>query len=360
MKFLVIQQKMIGDVLTSSILCDNLKKEFPEATVHYMVHKHTTAVIEHHPSIDHIIRFDPVLRRNKLHLYRYIKQLNKEGYDVIIDAYTKLESSLITLISKPEKSIGYYKWYSSFAYSHPVKRWSKSKYGLGLAIENRLQLLFPVIGARPMDTLVTRPRIYLTDSEKKEAASLLKAHGIEPDTQPLMISILGSDPTKSYPARFMASFLDDLVAGSDNILLFNYIPKQIEAVKEIYNHCKPETRERIKLDLFANSLRGFIALLSQCKALIGNEGGAVNMAKALNIPTFAIFSPWIPKGDWAIFEDLLNQSVHLNDYRPELFKGKNKKDLKKISLELYQEFSPELFRDKRENFMSSLKNRTRD
>ena len=38
MKFLVIQQKMIGDVLVSSMLCEQIKKNIPNATVHYMIH----------------------------------------------------------------------------------------------------------------------------------------------------------------------------------------------------------------------------------------------------------------------------------------------------------------------------------
>lgn len=357
MKFLVIQQKMIGDVLTSSILCDNLKKEFPGARVHYMVHKHTTAVIENHPAIDRIIRFDPALRKNKYHFYRYVRELDREEYDVIIDVYTKLETSLIALISKAPKSIGYYKWYSAFAYTHPVKRWKKSKYGLGLAIENRLQLILPLLKERSMDTLIHKPAIYLTAEEKEEASALMQKHGIDAKARPLMISILGSGPNKSYPPGLMADFLDNLVATYGDILLFNYIPKQLGEVKEIYNLCRPETKKHIKLDLFADSLRGFIALLSQCKALIGNEGGAVNMAKALNIPTFSIFSPWIPKDDWAIFEDPFNKSVHLKDFKPGLFEGKSKNDLKKQSQALYQEFSPELFSQELGDFIDVLKSK---
>lgn len=37
---------MIGDVLTTSILFEALKKEFPKAQLHYLVMKHTTPVIK--------------------------------------------------------------------------------------------------------------------------------------------------------------------------------------------------------------------------------------------------------------------------------------------------------------------------
>ncbi|WP_224489397.1 glycosyltransferase family 9 protein [Robertkochia flava] len=353
MKFLVIQQKMIGDVLTSSILCDNLKREFPNAEVHYMVHRHTTAVIEHHPSIDRIISFDPALRKNKIRFYQYIRTLDKEQYDVLIDAYTKIETSLISWLSNIPKRFGYYKRYSAFSYSHPIKRWKKSRYGLGLAIENRLQLIMPLMGDKTMDTLIHKPMIYLKREEKEKAIALMRQHGLE-GQHPIMISILGSGENKSYPATYMAALLDQIAANSSDHLLFNYIPKQLDQVRAIYDLCRPETREKIKLDLFADSLRGFIALLSQCKALIGNEGGAVNMAKGLDVPTFSIFSPWIPKGDWAIFEDTANQSVHLRDYKPELFEGHTTKVLRKASLRLYQEFVPELFSKQLETFLKNL------
>ncbi|TRZ46558.1 lipopolysaccharide heptosyltransferase family protein [Robertkochia marina] len=346
---------MIGDVLTSSILCDNLKREFPDAVVHYMAHKHTTAVIENHPSIDRIIRFDPELRNNKFRFYHYVKELDKEEYDAIIDVYAKIETSLIALWSRSPKSIGYYKWYSAFAYTHPVKRWKESKYGLGLAIEHRLQLLQPLLNGKSMEEMIHKPKIHLTREEKQEALALMQAHGLDADEQPFMISILGSGANKSYPADHMARFLDELAAATKRAMLFNYIPNQYEQVKEIYDLCKPETRERIKLDLFANSLRGFIALLSYCKALIGNEGGAVNMAKALDIPTFSIFSPWIPKGDWAIFEDGQNRSVHLRDFQPERFNNVKSKALKAKSNELYRAYSPELIFPALKEFLQEIR-----
>ena len=78
--------------------------------------------------------------------------------------------------------------------------------------------------------------------------------------------------------------------------------------------------------------------------MIGNEGGAVNMAKALNIPTFTIFSPWIFKEAWNMFEnDTTNVSLHLKDFKPDLYEGvEHPKLLKKEALHLYDQFNPEL------------------
>ena len=57
----------------------------------------------------------------------------------------------------------------------------------------------------------------------------------------------------------------------------------------------PSAQKQIYFDVFGETLRDFLAITYHCDALIGNEGGAINMAKALNVPTFTIFSPWIKK-----------------------------------------------------------------
>ena len=59
MKILVIQQKMIGDVLTSSVLFEMIKKKHPNYKLHYLINNHTSAVVENNPLIDKIIFFSP-------------------------------------------------------------------------------------------------------------------------------------------------------------------------------------------------------------------------------------------------------------------------------------------------------------
>ena len=125
-----------------------------------------------------------------------------------------------------------------------------------------------------------------------------------------------------------------------------------QCAKIVFDACKPSTQEKIYFDLLGGELRGFIALMNQCDLIIGNDGGAINMAKALEKPSFIIFSPWIEKKIWATLEDGIHHiSVHLNDFKPQLLASKTEKELKKKALSLYQEFEPELFKDKIELFL---------
>ena len=72
-------------------------------------------------------------------------------------------------------------------------------------------------------------------------------------------------------------------------LLFNRIPNQSTEAKNIYDQCSEEAKSKIYLDIVGENLRSLIGILYYCKILVGNDGGAVNMAKALQKPTFTIF-----------------------------------------------------------------------
>jgi heptosyltransferase-2 len=171
-----------------------------------------------------------------------------------------------------------------------------------------------------------------------------------------MISVLGSSKDKTYPPEFLAVLLNKIVEETESRLLFNYIPSQLDEARNIYQLCNQKTQKHIHIDIFGKSLREFMALTSQCDALIGNEGGAVNMTKALNIPTFAIFSPSISKENWNIYDDdITNVSVHLQDFEPEIFSGKSKKELKSQTPEMYHQFKPEYISEKLQKFMETIK-----
>jgi heptosyltransferase-2 len=350
MKILVIQKKMIGDVLTSSILFEFLREKYPKAQLDYLIDKHTFPVVKHNPFIDNLVCFEDGSNSRNRTLYETVKKVRHKKYDIIIDIYCKLSTNIISLFSNSRKRISYHKYYSAFVYSDTVKRYSESESKTNLAIINRLQLLEPL----GINKRLAKPQIYLSENEIKESLKFLKTKGID-RTKPLfMISVLGSSLDKTYPLKYMAKAIDTIADTIEAQILFNYLPELKEQAKEIYDLCAPQTQKQIYFDVFGGSLREFLAITAHCDALIGNEGGAINMAKALKIKTFAIYSPWIDKATWSLFEDENNVSVHLKDYSPDLYLNKIEKNMKKDALELYKKFVPELFEKKLSAFLNQI------
>ena len=349
MKLLIIQQKMIGDVLTSTILFEALRKHFPEAQLDYLVETNTLAVIENNPYIDNSIILSPNIRQNKILFWRFLNQIRSENYTIVIDVYSVTTSALTTFFSAAKQRISYRKWYTKCLYTNTVLRSKIPSFNISLARENRLKLLQP-LGINPDTTLF--PKIYLTEIEKNNARKLLEQFEISKTNPLYMISVLGSNNSKTYPTHFMANVLDFICETQPNAqLLFNYIPSQITEAKNIFNLCKPQTKNCIYFNLYGKTLREFLALTWCCDAMIGNEGGAINMAKALNTPTFTIFSPYIIKKNWfGAVESKIHSAVHLNDYETY-----DLKTAKKNSGYYYNRFKPELFLESLSEFLNKIK-----
>lgn len=351
MKILIIQQKMIGDVLTSSIIFKALRSQYPDAELHYLIQPHTIAVVKNNPYINKILfdRQDPQAATSSLS--HFIKSIQAAKYDAIIDVYSKIETALITGFSGSKIRVGYKKWYTKYFYTHTYTYSKKPKTQAGLAIENRLKLLQPFEADFPK---VIKPKIYLKDKEIAFAKALLKQHELNTENKIIMIGMLGSNPAKTYPLPYLAKLLEVIVNQTNAQLLLNYIPEQQSEVGKLLTLCPEHVRVKIFPKLYAKSLRGFIALCALCDALIGNEGGAVNMAKALNVPTFSIYSPWISKEAWDSFSSENHVAVHLKDFKPELFKNKNIKEIKNDVFEYYTIFKPKLITTKLTAFLNKL------
>ena len=341
MKILVIQQKMIGDVLLSSILCELLKTKYPNSQLDYVINSNTIDVITGNPFIDNVIEFSSKKKNTKQYLFKFISHLRANKYDLVVDAYGKLESNLMSAFSGAKKRISYYKYYTFFCYSSTIQRKPIVITNAGNALENRLRLL---VNEDQIASNIIRPKIYLSDQESLIAKEYLEQNNLTNDKKLIMISVLGSSKNKTLPLAYMAKLIDEIVGQTNANILFNYIPSQFKEAEQVYNLTKDITKKSIHLNVFGKNLRSFLGILSHCTMLIGNEGGAVNMAKALGVDTFTVFSPWIKKEDWNMFEDgETNVSVHLNDFKPKYYLGiKEHKILKKDSLKLYKEFTPDL------------------
>lgn len=340
MKILVIQVKMIGDVLVSSLVCEQLKKQYPQAQIHYLINRNTKAIVENHPSIDRVIEFAPDYGDSLSSILRLIKRLRKTNYDLLVDVYAKPQTALVSLFSRAKRRISYRKAYNRCCYHTTVQRHRRAVTQASPAIENRLRL---VVAETELPQAVKMPHIYLTDSEKQWAKSQL--HKINPQNQKIiMVSALGSSDNKTYPLPKMAQLLDQVIAKQPCKLLFTYLPHQQPQAKQLYQMLNPQTQNHTEWRLNDSSLRQFLAILYYCQAIIGNEGGAINMAKALGVPSFAVYAPWIEQNEWNFFEDGKQHcSVHLHNFRPELLTGSSTKQQKHQAQQLYQQFKPELF-----------------
>lgn len=347
-KVLIIQNKRIGDVLLASVIAENIKKVHPKSTVDFLVYNYTTGVIENNPNIDNIIAINEKELKKLPNLFKLIFKLKKHKYDILFDPYAKLQSRLISLFSGIPMRIGYKKSSKNPVlpfYTHNTKFIEKSTLSCGRSLEDRVNM---VTSHFKVDQPIYAPKITLTSKEQEYD----KLNHL--DKPVVMFGILGSTASKSMPKEYVIELVDDVIETFNVYALFNYAPYQKDDAKYIYTNCK--NKNRILFDIYAESIRDFAVLMNKCTALIANEGGSVHIAKALNKPTFTIYSPFILKEYWASFEDSpLHDSIHILEEKPNLYKAE-KEDRKRIEKNpeiLYKALTPELIKPKLHRFLET-------
>jgi len=346
-RILVIQNKRIGDVLIASVIAENIKKIFPESTIEYLVYDYTTGVIQNNPFIDRIIAINAKELKKPRNLLKLSGEIKSNNYDIIFDPYAKLQSKIICLFSKAKKRIGLVKPNKKLPfrfYTDVVTNTQEKSHIAGRSIEDRIQMIEQCFDSTSIEFDYT-PKIHLTQQELQYSIPISNTKPI------IMFGVLGSTPQKSLPFSYIAKLIDYIVANYVVNILFNYAPYQKKEALEIYELC--QHKDAILIDFYEESIRGFITLMEKCDILISNEGGSVHIAKALDKPTFTIFSPYVSKEDWASFEDgIQHTSIHLKEERPKLYDSKiSDKEIENDPQKMYHLLTPELIIPKLDTFL---------
>ena len=346
-KILVIQNKRIGDVLISSVIANNLKKIFPRTHITYFVYDYTTGVLENNPNIDEIFEVKDKELKKIPNLFSTIRQLRKKKFDIIFDPYAKFQSRMICLSSSAPMRIGFKKPHKTLKlpfYTHPINLLDKRSRDCGKAIEDRINIVNSVF---PLENPDFEPKIFLTEEEKDY-------NPVRDISGPvLMLGVLGSTPQKSMPYEYIVELINHITSTYKATILFNYAPHQKEEALKIYEQCA--NKDQINLDIYEDSIRGFIKLMNHCDLLIANEGGSVHITKALGKPTFTIYSPYVNKEHWSSFEDgVTHDSIHLLEEKPDLFDSFTLEERRKIEENpdaLYSELTPEMILPRLKKFL---------
>lgn len=310
MKILIIQKKFMGDVLVTSTILPLLKKKYPKSEISFLLEEKHAQILIGNPFIDHFLFF------SKDGPSKTLSELNQYKFDLVIDLYSKIETAIITYFSGAKTRIGFFKKYTQFFYNHAVKRSTKVKSkNTTLGIEHRLQMLEPL--GIPFQEIF--PKVYIQEDELKRAHQILSENTLSSTDNLIMISTFGSSDEKTYPIEYMAELLEYIAHDKpDAKILCNYLPSQKELFETLYSKLSDGAKSSIIKKFDTKNLREFAAVTSLCKCLIGNEGGATNVSKALDVPTFTIFSPHIRKSDWAwTSKPEIDQFLHVTDFIPD-------------------------------------------
>ncbi len=99
MKILIIRLSSIGDIIQCMSVVSGLKKQFPEAELHWVVRADLAGLVKIDPRLDKIWEFDR--KEGFGGMFKLGTKLRKENYNLIYDAHSNIRSNILKLILCP-------------------------------------------------------------------------------------------------------------------------------------------------------------------------------------------------------------------------------------------------------------------
>ena len=308
MKILVIRFKQIGDSILGSVICNSLKETFPDSTIDYVLYEHVSPVFENHKSIDNVISISKKEQKNLFLYLMKVFKVTRKKYDIVIDIMSTPKSEFFTLFSLGAKyRIGRAKKYRGYTYTDKIEESNNSKD----KVDKFLKMLKPLEKKYEVK-YNNNYTINITKEEKIYMREKMITAGIDFSKAVFACAINSRVPRKVYPIENMMQVIKALLDKLNIQIIFYYSPDEKDFAKKVHEQLGNNTR--IFSNIETSSIRELAMLLSNCNMFFGNEGGPRHLAQALDIPSFAIFSPESDKKEWLANKNPRHQGVEPKEF----------------------------------------------
>lgn len=274
LRILIARIDRIGDVVLSTPLPREIKKNYPDSFVAVLVKNYTKDIYLNNPNVDEIITYDNSDKTEKSFwgLVREIKRF-KFSHAFMLLPNEKLNFILFASGVKYRVGVGH-KLYQFLTFTKYVDR---KKY-----IEQRHEADYclDMIRKIGIETNNYTPEIFLSAAEIEEA-KLFKEKNISPNQKLVGINVSSGN---SAPNLSISEYRKLL------LLLKEYPNYKVAVIDNIVNH-EIDNLENVIYPNRNNTLRKSIVNLSAFDIVISNSTGPMHIASALNIPTISLFCP---------------------------------------------------------------------
>jgi ADP-heptose:LPS heptosyltransferase len=299
-KILIIQHKPFGDILLNTGYLPELRRNFPDAQIDYLIQRPYITVMEDNPHIDNLV----IMETNKHKGIRYYVaqigaaiKVRKGRYDLIIDQLRGTSSARMVAFSRATYRLGYIKKGWNFLYNVQIPQ-AKTRYRslykfdllapLGISVKEH-NLEYKIRGAS-FDYI----KNWILDT------------GLGNEE---IVVISPSSPVKQkrwHPDCF-AELGDKIHRNTRFKIVLSWAPNEKRLVDYI--------RTKMETDVVISPMTTFNqvgALLNFAKVLICNDSGINHLAVSQRTPSVAIFGPKSNPLKWCAWHK--KEYVYLKDW----------------------------------------------
>ena len=274
---LIIKLRGIGDVVLSTIVIDNLKTDFPDAKIDYLVESPSAPGLSGIKQINRVLIFE---RHNFFSKVSLAKSIRKNHYDLVLDFFSNPSTAIITYFSRAKYRMGFPYKGRRYAYNMfgPIER----------AKFHAAQLHLESLKINNLSFNNKNLHYSISDDSKVFANKYFNKQSLDNSF------VVGICPTggwvskKCDPEKF-AEIANTVINSFNAKVLILWGKSDEEDALKIYTQLEGET-----ILAPATTIQELAALISKCSILIANDSGPMHISTAVGTPVLSLHGPTNP------------------------------------------------------------------
>ncbi|GBD90066.1 ADP-heptose:LPS heptosyltransferase II [bacterium BMS3Abin04] len=288
-RILIVRPDRIGDVVLSTPLPREIKKQFPDSFIAVLVKKYTEAIYQHNPYVNKILLVDDFPVESKNYFWSKVKEIRSYKFTHALMLLPDEKINYILFFAGIRKRIGV--GYKFFQFITGAKGISRQKY---IPLRHEADYSMDLARAIGIETNNFDVEIHLNKDEQ------VRVREIRNNLLGGKRYLVGVHSTSGNSApNWKPGVYESLISVLDN-------EEEIKVVNTDY-HVPNEIklRQNIKLINEGNELRDTIINIAALDLLVSASTGPMHIAAALKVKTVSLFCPltacspklWKPVGN---------------------------------------------------------------
>lgn len=286
-KIIIIKLGSIGDIVHTLPTLNALREKFPNAYISWIAKEEFSGLLLQHPSLDQVIPLSFTGSRIKVitGVFKIIRKIRKERYDVLLELQGDLRGGLISFLSGVPLRLGYCAGSSRVEKISTIFNNVKIREGKGHILESNLNFA-KKLGAKPEKISFC---LYAGEGEREYIGSFLEREGI--NNKKIVIVHPGTTwITKRWPVKSYAHLIDKIKAHFDDIeVIITYSPNEKELAEKLKG-----IAQYPPLISPPTTLRQLVALIERCIIFISSDTGPLHIAAGLGKKVIGLYGPIDP------------------------------------------------------------------
>ncbi|MCK4511189.1 glycosyltransferase family 9 protein [bacterium] len=277
---LVLRLSSVGDIVLTEPAVAALRECFPGAAIGYAVKAQFRDLVASHPALSRVHLLDTSSSGGMASLVREIRGAR---YSAVVDLHRNTRTArILRAVGVPVRT-AYRK--REFRDAVRVRLLRRPFRASKLLVQRYLDALVPL----GIDASYTRPRLHISDLDAEAGRATLAGLDIGSDAYAVLVP--GSVwATKQWPAGRFAELATGVVRELGLRVVFLGSPGE----RELCERIAVEAGSGAVSAAGETTLGQMAAVISRARIFVGNDSGPTHMARALDVPTVAVFGPTDP------------------------------------------------------------------